>query len=242
MREFWRKMKVVLYDGFLFVIIYEILEEILEDLIALAITDVFLGILSRIFCITVAQIIKFVIKRTIKSLTRREGDDKMKLLKKILYGIYFNKCTIIMSLMGAFSAYSAYLILPLPQWARIVIGAAILMIGVMCSIQIGWESYSEILERLAKNKEKKLKRKELRKEKKGQKAILKEAKKKEKEVKKIANKLEKDKIKQMKMEEKAKEADLRVKLLDEAKREYELRKIQEEKLEAENKPSEEENK
>lgn len=221
MKKFWDRWKELLYDGFLFVIIYEILEEVLEDLIALAITDVFFGILSRVFCITVAQVIKFFVKRTVKALTRREGDDKMKLLKKMIYGLYFNKCTIIMSLLGAFSAYCAYLIIPLPLWSRIVIGACILLIGVMCSINIGWESYDEIIERLAKQKQERAERKIKREQKAKEKEILKSAKKKEKEVKKLANKLEREKLEKMKLEEKQRIANMKLRLLDEAKREYE---------------------
>ena len=225
MKRFWRKWKEILYDGFLFVIIYEILEEILEDLIALAITDVFFGILSRVFCITVAQVIKFFVKRTVKALTRREGDDKMKLLKRIIYGLYFNKCTIFMSLLSAFSAYCAYLIIPLPLWSRIAIGAGILLIGILCSINIGWETYGEIIERLDNKKKRRAEKKIRKQQKVKEKEIFRNAKKKEKEVKKLASRLEKEKLEKIKLEEKQKVADMKLKLLDEAKREYEAKEL-----------------
>ena len=240
MKNFWRKFKIMLYDGFLFVIIYEILEEILEDLIALAITDVFFGILSRVFCITVAQVIKFFIKKTIKTLTRREGDDKMKLLKKICYVLYFNKCTIAMTLLSAFSAFSAYIILPLAMWLKIVIASVILCVGVLCAIQIGWETYEEIKERLSLKRDKKLKKKEKKNEKKLEKNKKKALKREEKEIRKIAQKMEKDRIAKMKLEAKSREADLKLSILEDAKKEYENQikekenKIIEEQPKAEN--------
>ena len=244
MKRFWGKWREVLYDSFLFVIIYEILEEILEDLIALAITDVFFGILSRVFCITVAQVIKFFVKRTVKALTRREGDDKMKLLKKMIYGLYFNKCTIIMSLLGAFSAYCAYIILPLPEWSRILIGSCILLIDVMCSINIGWESYDEIIARLAKQKQERADKKAKKEKRVKEKEILKNAKRKEKEVKKLANKLEKEKLQKLKLEEKQRVANMRLRLLDDAQRQYENEQRAKEmaKIEAEKSIIEGENK
>ena len=231
MKNIWKKLKGFLFDGFLFIIIYEILEEMLEDLIAFAVTDIFFGVLSKVFYVTITQTIKYGVKKVIKVLTRREGDDKMKLFKKIFYILYFNKCTIIMSLLSAFSAFSAYIILPLPLWARISIGAAILMIGILCAIQIGWENLGEIQDRLKLAKEKRLLKREKRKEKKSLKMVRKQNKRQEKEIKKIAARLEKDKLLKMKMEEEAKLADMRLGLMEDAKREYEekLKREQESK-------------
>ena len=51
MRKLWRKLKILFYDSFLFIIIYELLEESLEEVIAYVITDTFSGVISKIFCI-----------------------------------------------------------------------------------------------------------------------------------------------------------------------------------------------
>lgn len=154
MRKFLRRVKNVLYDSFLFILIYEILEELLEDLIAYLISDSILYIFSKVICISVTQAIKIFIKGIIKRFVYREGDDKMKMLKNIIKSLYYNKCTIVMILLSAFSSYCAFDILKISLWLKIIIYIAILAVGILCSINIGWETLNEIDERTKVSKEK----------------------------------------------------------------------------------------
>lgn len=185
MRKFLRRVKNVLYDSFLFILIYEILEELLEDLIAYLISDSILYIFSKVICISVTQAIKIFVKGAIKKFVYREGDDKMKMLKNIIKNLYYNKCTIVMILLSAFSSYCAFDILKIALWLKIIICIAILSIGILCSVNIGWETLNEIDERTKVSREK-------REAKEQERAVKKAEKLKAKELDKIISDLKEE--------------------------------------------------
>lgn len=213
MKKFWQKAKDILCDGFLFILIYELFEEALEDLLAYLLSSVVSSILSKVFCIGITQGVKYIIKNAIKVITYREGADKMMILKKILYGTSYNICSIVMILLSGFGAFSAYMIIPVDLWLKIVIGLGILTIGILCTIKIGFKKFETIMKEREENKIK-------RENKRLEKEAKRENKLKEKEIKKIAEQLEKDKIEQFKLEEEKRLADLKVNIMNEAQLKY----------------------
>ena len=106
----------------------------------------------------------------------------MKVLKNILKSIYYNKCTIAMILLSAFSAYSLFIMLNISLWLKIVISVCILSIGILCSINIGWETTKEIDERVTKARE----NRKIKAEEREKRLIEKQ---KDKEIKKIVDEL-----------------------------------------------------
>ena len=148
MRKWWNKIKRILYDSFLFILIYELVEEALEEAIAYFITDALSYMISKILCISLTQTIKIGIKKLIKLFVYKEGIDKMKIIKGFLYNIYNNKFTIGLILLSAFAGYCAYVIVPVPLWAKIVIALTVLAFGILCSVNVGWENNKQIEARL----------------------------------------------------------------------------------------------
>ena len=90
---------------FLALFVWELLEEALEEVIAMGITTLITKAISTIFVVSVTQAVKVVIKRFIKAMTYKQGDDKMKVIKNIFTFLWGNKLTT--GLVGL-SAYAGY--------------------------------------------------------------------------------------------------------------------------------------
>ena len=162
---------------FLTLFIWELLEEALEEAIAFGITTLLTKAISTIFVVSITQGIKVVVKRFIKAMTYKEGDDKMKVIKNIFTFLWGNKLTT--GLVGL-SAYAGYLTFEMAfftmLWANILLAVGVAILFSIIAVRVGGENLKQIMERLADNK--------LTKEQK------KEAKRKAKELEEKAKKVE----------------------------------------------------
>lgn len=142
--------------------IWELIEEGLENLIAYALSSamaIFITkALSTLAIITATQAVKVSIKRflspLIKTLTYKEGDDKMTLLKKFISWLNANKGTIISVVIGGtagfFGAYFlALTYLAIPVWAVYCIAATVALICAGLSIYLGGEKVATYVRRVA---------------------------------------------------------------------------------------------
>lgn len=178
--------------AFFAVFVWELLEELLENALAYAITSVvalFIAKLISTFTVVLAtQGIKTVIKTTllpyVKKIIYKEGNDKMEKFKKILSTLWANKCTIGGTIAGALTVASGTGIIDVASLPAIVIGAvnitpslyyAILGIAIVI-----FAFFPETLEAYKKRVAEKKAQKE-------EKAILRQAKKELANEEKIAN-------------------------------------------------------
>lgn len=204
--------KLINKEVFLALVINELFEEAIEEAIATTISWVIGKVINVILIVIATQFLKIafkgigkgtmiLIKRYVKSITYKEGNDKMKVLKKI--GNWFkngwtfvwnNKLTGVMVSVGVYAGYSFYLATYFPYlWANIVGGVAIGLVAAILSIRFGGETLTQITERVnekkltkAQNKEAKRVAKEAK-----EKAALLEAKIAELKAKKEAEELTK---------------------------------------------------
>lgn len=75
--------KFVAIQGLISVFVYELIEEALEEFIAFGLSEIVTFSLKAVFAVALTQGIKLVIKKIIKLLTYKKGDDKMDTFKKI---------------------------------------------------------------------------------------------------------------------------------------------------------------
>lgn len=192
-------------------LIWELLEEGLETLIAFAISSVcaifVVKALSTLGVVVATQGIKVAIKRFlvpfIKKLTYKKGNDKVEKLKTFFSWVWANKKTLLGTLLAVVSgvltaiATNADLIMDLPaltflgiNWTAVVVGALVFAGVEVGVIGKGFETIAGYAERTA-----------ILKAQKEEKAILKQAKKEIKTEAKLANQTQADK-------EKAKEKEI----------------------------------
>lgn len=139
------------------ILIYNSLEEILEELIAFGLTKVTGVILSTGLAISVTQGAELGIKKVWKAFSYKEGNDKMNFLKKIgkyiLNTVKFawgNKLTATMVALGAYAGYLAYYAAYFPYvWANILLAAVVSVFVAIFSVRYGGETLKQILERWA---------------------------------------------------------------------------------------------
>ena len=133
--------------------VWELLEEALEEVIAMGITTLLTKAISTIFVVSVTQAVKVVIKRFIKAMTYKQGDDKMKVIKNIFTFLWGNKLTT--GLVGL-SAYAGYLTFEMAffnlLWANIALSVGIAFLFSIIAVRVGGENLKQIIERLADNK------------------------------------------------------------------------------------------
>ena len=138
---------------FLALFVWELLEEALEEVIALGITTLLTKAISTIFVVGVTQWVKVVIKRFIKAMTYKQGDDKMKIIKNIFTFLWGNKLTT--GLVGL-SAYAGYLTFEMAFftmfWANIALSVGIAFLFSIITVRVGGENLKQIIERLADKK------------------------------------------------------------------------------------------
>lgn len=139
--------------------VWELMEEGLENLIAYALSSaiaIFAAkALSTLAIISATQLAKVSIKRFlmpfIKTLTYKEGKDKMNFLKKIFSFINANKLTLLSVIVGGSASFvgTYYLVLTyliVPMWAVYAIASAVAIFLGGLSIYIGGDtiaSYSK---------------------------------------------------------------------------------------------------
>ena len=128
----------------------------LEDLLALGITWIIGKVINVVLIVTLTQGTKIIIKRIVKTITYKEGKDKMKVLKKIgnwlknaWVFVWNNKLTGIMVSVGVYAAYSFYLASYLPYlWANIIGAIVIGLVASILSIRFGGETLTQIIDRV----------------------------------------------------------------------------------------------
>lgn len=94
------KQMYITLSYFLSVFAWELFEELIEEGLAWGITTLAFKVASIFGVVVVTQLIKVLIKNSIKKLTYKEGQDKMSFVKKIFQWIFANK----KSLLGTLSA------------------------------------------------------------------------------------------------------------------------------------------
>lgn len=153
-------------------IIWELAEELLENLIAQTLTNFLVmftaKLLSILAIITLTKSIKYFMQRSlspiVKSITFKEGNDKMEKIKNIFKFIYRNKCSLGGILLAGITAFSGTDIIDINGLPAIyvegfnitpVIYYSILGAGIMiCSIF--FENEQEFTERVKKLADSKL--------------------------------------------------------------------------------------
>ena len=135
---------------------WELLEEVLENVIALGISSA-IAVLSTFLLVCATQGIKLGVKRLIKvlfplikQLIYKEGNDKMKLLKSYWTKVWGNKITGTLAGVGfATTAYFALdeIILKMP--ALILAVAVIFIIAYNIAVFFGGETLAQIQARIA---------------------------------------------------------------------------------------------
>lgn len=141
---------------FLALLISELFEEVLEEMIATGITWVIGKVINVLLIVTLTQGAKIAIKRIVKSITYKEGKDKMKVLNKIgncikngCLFVWNNKLTGVMVTVGVYAGYSFYLASYLPCfWGNVIGGVAIGLVAAILSIRFGGETLTQIIERI----------------------------------------------------------------------------------------------
>lgn len=197
---------------------WELVEEGFETLIAFCVSEVFtlfiVKALSTLAIIGATQGIKVCIKRflvpLVKTLTYKEGYDKMNKVKRFFNWLWCNKKTlggtVMASLASIATAYSTYggqfsFLPPLMwlglNWTSILVGVAIFVLLELGVTGVGFERIATYLERVTK--EKALKE---------EKAIMKEAKKEIATQEKLANQTQAEQCKAKAKAEAEKKAEL----------------------------------
>lgn len=189
----------------LVMLIWELLEEGLETLIAFAISSVcaifVVKALSTLGVVVATQGIKVLIKKIFmpffKKLIYRKGTDKMEKLKSFLDWVWANKKSLLGSVLAVFSgvltaiATNADLILQLPALTFLGINWTAVIFGLLSFAGIETAVIAKGFETTAGYKE----RTAVEKAQKEEKAILKQAKKEIKAEAKLANQTQTDKEK-----------------------------------------------
>lgn len=146
------KLKRILngtFSTFLYLFAWEMFEELVEEGIAFGITTILTKTVSIVFVVSLAQGAKITIKKIIKTITYKEGKDKMKLLKNYFILIWGNKVT--GTIAGILGAGLVWYQTAVPQLAGIYWIAVIAF--VVCyniAAFLGGEYFYEILDRIAK--------------------------------------------------------------------------------------------
>ena len=149
MRGKWKKLINGTATTFLYLFAWEMFEELVEEGIALGLTTLLTKTISIVFVISATQGLKITIKRIIKSITYKEGNDKMKLIKNYLTLIWGNKITGATS--GILAAGLVYYQAALPEYAGIAwIAIVAFIVFYNFAALLGGEYLYQILDRVAK--------------------------------------------------------------------------------------------
>lgn len=121
-----KKFRDLFFNSFLYCLAIELVEEILEELIAWGfsnlMTFVITKALSAVIVVSLTQTTKLVIKKIIKHITYKEGNDKMKKLKKFFSWIWANKCTLGGIATGAVTVLSGVGVFDISSLPELIVG------------------------------------------------------------------------------------------------------------------------
>ena len=165
-----------LFNGHVFAValLLEIFEEILEELFATGVSILIGKAISVLFVVAITQSTKMLIKRFIKIFTYKEGNDKMKLFKKIgeslkniwtfVWGNKYSELGVIMACSFGYIGYIAFTKFVLANmFFGIVVGLVVTVLSIVVINKASWETLKQINERLSNSlltKEEKAKKKE----------------------------------------------------------------------------------
>ena len=201
-----KKLKALFVNSFFYCLAVELVEELLEELIAWGITNcltwAITKALSAIIVVSLTQVVKIFIKKIIKRITYKEGNDKVSKLKEFFKWIYANKCTIGGVALGGLTVVSGAGVIDVNSFPELLIGSfnitPLLYYGIIGILTIICTFFPETWEKF-------IARINARKAEKETKAIEKEAKKEIAEAEKLANQTQAEAEKaQLKAEEEKK--------------------------------------
>lgn len=179
-----KKFREFFVNSFFFYLAIELVEEVIEDLIAVGISSLLIKGISTFLVVSLTQGTKVVIKRTIKKITYKEGNDKMSKLKSFFQWIWANKCTLGGIGVGALTVISGTGVIDVSALPELLIGTfnitPIIYYGVLGLLAVVCAFFPETWDKFQK-------RIEASKSEKEAKAIQKEAKKEIAEAQKLAN-------------------------------------------------------
>lgn len=192
-KTFWRKLFSSGGWAFFVMFVWELVEEVLENLIALALSSAFAVFLAKalstLAIVTATTGIKKMIYRFLfpffKKLFYKEGNDKMEKLKKFWSWIVANKCTLLGIGTGAVVAVSGAGVIDVNSFPALVIGSVnitpilyYLVLGVLTIVASFFpETVEKFKARIAEKKAEKEQKANLKAQIKEQKAIEKIAEK-----------------------------------------------------------------
>lgn len=90
-----KKFKEFFVNSFFYYLAIELVEEILEDLIAMEVSKLILTGVSTFLTVAVSYAGKLCLKRIIKNITYKEGNDKVNKIKQFFTWVFCNKKTIL---------------------------------------------------------------------------------------------------------------------------------------------------
>ena len=186
----WKRIFKISGLPVLTVFIWEMMEELLEEAIAFGITSFITKALSTILVIGITQLTKRalikIFKPVVKSLTYKEGDDKMTKVKKFFTWIWSNKKSLTGIASGAVMTLTGTGVIDITALPELAVGGfnitPILFYGVLLILALigitgkGFETIKAYAERIANEKADKQ-----------EKAIVKEARAELKAEQKLAN-------------------------------------------------------
>ena len=121
-----KKLKALFVNSFFYCLAVELVEELLEELIAWGITNCLTWVITRalsaIIVVSLTQAVKIVIKKIIKSITYKEGNDKVSKLKEFFKWIWANKCTIGGVALGGLTVVSGAGVIDVNSFPELLIG------------------------------------------------------------------------------------------------------------------------
>ena len=157
-----KKWYLNLFNGHVFAValLLEMFEEILEELFAAGVSWLIGKAISVLFVVAITQVTKISIKRFIKIFTYKEGNDKMKLFKKIgeglkniwtfVWGNKFSELGVIMACGFGYIGYIAFIKFVFANmFLGIVVGLIIAILSIFVINKASWETLKQIKERLS---------------------------------------------------------------------------------------------
>lgn len=151
-----------LFNGHVFAValLLEIFEEILEELFATGVSILIGKAISVLFVVAITQSTKMLIKRFIKIFTYKEGNDKMKLFKKLgeslkniwtfVWNNKFSEIGVAMACSFGYMGYVAFTKFVLANmFFGIVVGLVISVLSVLVINKASWETLTQIKTRLS---------------------------------------------------------------------------------------------
>lgn len=117
-----RKVLEFFRGTFLYCLAIELVEEGLEELIAWEISNLISKALSALVVVGITQAVKLLIKKIVKRITYKEGNDKVEKLKKFFSWIWSNKCTLGGIATGAITVISGLGVIDVSTFPELLIG------------------------------------------------------------------------------------------------------------------------